>query len=256
METETNIESTVKGSKYLIPEDKYDHGHPDVVYWTEYFSEQAKEYNVFVNVENISKRMSKDSAHCMANIWSDFTKMVPGFISQAVCQTTDPERQHHLIQIAYDELGGQDKGIIHSKLFSNALSSIGINEEELSSSSGIEPILKKLMHTLKGLDSQYGIVGLLLSFEIIAEENIEMLFTSLCYDKQCRSTLDKDMFFKIHRADESEHIRHSVANFLRFCPEEWHKDEFNAAFHSGIDFWQSFWDQSSRLMSIDIKSAA
>lgn len=44
-------------------------------------------------------------------------QLVPTFLSLAVVLTDDPERQHHLIQIAYDELGGQDKQYIHSKLF-------------------------------------------------------------------------------------------------------------------------------------------
>lgn len=192
----------------------------------------------------------------MATAWYDFTCYVPTFITKAVAQTDDPERQHHLIQIAYDELGGKDKDYIHSKLFLEAIGNAGIELAATSSSSSIKEILKVLDETLVGTKSQYGIVGLLLSFEIIAEENIETLFQSLCYNENSEKVLASTPFFKIHRADETEHIRHSIANYLRFCKTERAREEFRMSFDQGIDFWHRFWDQSARLVNLAVNLRA
>ena len=167
-----------------------------------------------------------------ANAWYDFTRYVPRFLSKAVAQTDDPERQHHLIQIAYDELGGRDKTFIHSKLFLEAIEVIGVKVAPCRSGSSIKEILRVLDKALVGTQSQYGILGLLMSFEIIAEENIEALFDGLCHEADCKEPLSESPFFKIHRADETEHIRHSVANFLRFCPTDVQREEFKRSFVS------------------------
>jgi hypothetical protein len=247
------LEETKKGKevRYLIPENVYDYDHPDVVHWTNYFQTEASKHNVFVNINaTIDVKRSIVAAESMATAWYDFTRYVPTFICKAVAQTEDAERQHHLIQIAYDELGGRDKDYIHSNLYLEALEKAGI--QVMSKSLGsIKNVLRGLDSTLVSTESQYGIVGLLLSFEIIAEENIETLFNCLCYEERVAKILSETKFFKIHRADETEHIRHSVANFLRFCKTEQQRQEFKEAFDAGIDFWQRFWDQNSRIINIE-----
>ncbi|MFO3664184.1 hypothetical protein GE543_06845 [Pseudomonas sp. SZ57] len=241
--------------RYLIPESTYAHDHPEVVYWTKHFMAEAEKRNVFTNIQaTLNVHRSLMAAETMAAAWYDFTRYVPTFITKAVAQTDDPERQHHLIQIAYDELGGNDKNYIHSKLFLEALDKAGIRLASSSSPSSIKEILKVLDETLVGTKSQYGIVGLLLSFEIIAEENIEALFQSLCYDEASELALAATPFFKIHRADETEHIRHSIANFLRFCKTERAREEFRVSFDQGIDFWHRFWDQCARLVNLEANS--
>lgn len=243
--------------RYLIPENTYRHDHPEVVFWTKYFMEEAEKRNVFVNIQaTMNIHRSQIAAETMAVAWYDFTRYVPTFITKAVAQTDDPERQHHLIQIAYDELGGNDKDYIHSKLFLEAIDQAGIELMASSSASSIKETLKVLDETLVGTKSQYGIVGLLLSFEIIAEENIETLFKSLCYDDKSEKVLAFSPFFKIHRADETEHIRHSIANFLRFCKTERDREEFRISFDQGIDFWHRFWDQCARLVNIEVNLRA
>ncbi|WP_205827961.1 iron-containing redox enzyme family protein [Microbulbifer harenosus] len=244
--------------RYLIPESVYDYDHPEVIYWTKYFQEEAAKHNVFVNINaTIQSKRSITAAESMATAWYDFTRYVPVFLCKAVALTTDPERQHHLIQIAYDELGGRDKEYIHSNLFLDAIKDAGINLINESAAS-IKEVLSGLDRTLVGISSQFGIVGLLLSFEIIAEENIETLFNCLCHDKKCEKPLSDSPFFKIHRADETEHIRHSVANYLRFCKTETQKREFKQSFDAGIDFWQRFWDQNARIinMETDLRATA
>jgi len=251
LEVVTNNDVTEE-PRYLIPEDEYDYDHPDIIYWTKYFMDEARKINVFTNIQaTIESKRSIVAAECMATAWYSFTRYVPVFITKAVVMTDDPERQHHLIQIAYDELGGQDKNFIHSKLFLEAIELIKVNVIQHSSTSSIDSVLKELDGFLVNTKSQYGIVGLLMSFEIIAEENIETLFNCLNYDENCKDILSKTPFFKIHRADETEHIRHSVANFLRFCTTEKHREEFKVSFDEGIEFWQRFWDQSARLINIE-----
>lgn len=237
--------------RYLIPEKEYDYDHPEVLHWTSYFQEEASKHNVFVNINaTINAKSSIVAAESMATAWYDFTRYVPAFICKAVAQTNDAERQHHLIQIAYDELGGRDKDIIHSNLFLEAIkkADIRIMNESLAS---IKNVLKGLDDKLTATTNQYGIVGLLLSFEIIAEENIETLFNCLCYEDGVEDILSASPFFKIHRADETEHIRHSVANFLRFCKTEEQRKAFKVSFDAGIDFWQRFWDQNARIINME-----
>jgi Iron-containing redox enzyme len=240
------------GPRYLIPESKYEHGHPEIVFWTDHFLREARKRNVFVNIKaTLQSKRSLAAAETMATAWYDFTRYVPTFITKAVAQTDDPERQHHLIQVAYDELGGSDKGLIHSNLFLEAIAKIGVKVVPCHSSSSIKEILHVLDKTLVGTKSQYGIVGLLMSFEIIAEENIETLFDGLCYDADCKEPLSASPFFKIHRADETEHIRHSVANFLRFCVTDGQREEFKRSFDEGIDYWHRFWDQCARMINLE-----
>jgi hypothetical protein len=238
--------------RYLIPEHTYGYDHPDVIFWTKHFMEQANKRNVFTNINaTININSSLTAAETMAKAWYIFSCYVPSFITKAVAQTNDPERQHHLIQIAYDELGGKDKNYIHSKLFLEAIEQVKIELAHDTSLHHIEETLNTLNETLANTKSQHGIVGLLLSFEIIAEENIETLFKGLCYDESCENLLSNTPFFKIHRTDESEHIRHSVANYLRFCKTQQAADEFQHSFDKGVDFWQRFWDQCARLITIE-----
>jgi hypothetical protein len=173
-----------------------------------------------------------------------------------VARTADPERQHHLIQIAYDELGGRNKKLIHSKLFVEALSAIDIHLLPGVPVSAIGKVLNMLDETLAGATSEEAIIGLLLSFEIVAQENIEMLFECLTFDESSREALSATPFFKIHRQDETEHIRHSVANFLRFCTTEDHREDFMRSFDEGLSFWERFWDQTSRMINVATNTCA
>jgi hypothetical protein len=231
-------------SRYLIPEMTYDYNHPDVVHWTKHFMDKASEYNVFDGMNStLNRHRSFQTASVVATAWYQFTCYVPSFITKAVALTDDPERQHHLIQIAYDELGGRDKNFIHSKLFVEAIEKVGLMIDSNHDAVGIKQTLDSLDSTLLKTSSQYGIVGLLLSFEIIAEENIEKLYQGLCFDVSCEKILSETPFFKIHRADETEHIRHSIANFLRFCKTEDQVGDFKISFDQGILFWKAFWEK-------------
>ncbi|MFT2110498.1 iron-containing redox enzyme family protein [Marinomonas sp. 2405UD68-3] len=251
MNANFSIDSSTR--KYLIPEEVYDFDHPDVVYWTQYYLERSNRKSIFDEIDfTLNNLRSIETAKKVSIAWYEFTRYVPGFISKAVVLTTDPERQHHLIQIAYDELGGRDKDYIHSKLFLDAVSEIGIDIPENHISSSMTRVLSELDSVMDNNISQYGIVGLLLSFEIIAEENVEMLFNGLCYNDKCNDILSKSKFFQIHREDESEHIRHSIANFLRFCGSDEQKFLFEKSFDEGILFWNDFWSRMKSVVISDI----
>lgn len=243
--------------RYLIPEQTYDYNNPEVIYWTRQFREFGQKRDVFVNINaTIQYRRSREAAEAMARVWYDFSRHVPKFIARAVSQTDDPERQHHLIQIAYDELGGRNKKLIHSDLFVEALARAGVGFTPGPHLSPIRPVLEMLDESLVGAGSEEAIIGLLLSFEILAPENIETLFECLCFDESARAALTASPFFKIHRQDETEHIRHSVANFLRFCTTEEDRENFLRSFDDGLSFWVRFWDQSSRLIIVATEPCA
>jgi pyrroloquinoline quinone (PQQ) biosynthesis protein C len=242
----------VEGRRYLIPETEYGYDHPEVIFWTQHFVSEAGRRNVFANIKAaLQGERSQRAAQTLATAWYDFTRHVPTFLTRAVAQTADPERQHHLIQIAYDELGGRNKEFIHSRLFLKAIDAIGVKVEPNPAGSSIRDVIHMLDATLAHTDSEAGIIGLLLSFEIIAEENIETLFDGLCYSEACEASLADSAFFKVHRADETEHIRHSVANFLRFCNTQTEREAFKQSFDQGIEYWRQFWDQCARMIHRD-----
>lgn len=245
------MNNAIRSAEYLIPEATYGYDHPEVLYWTKTFLDNASSKNVFANIRaTIENRRSEEAARAIAEMWYDFTRFVPTFISKAVVLATDPEWQHHFIQIAYDELGGKNKDHLHSKLFLDMLSSVWLEIDTKESKNHIAHILAGMYQTMSDTRHQHAIIGLLLSFEIIAEENIETLFEGLCYKEDMRDTLSESKFFKIHRQDETEHIRHSIANYLRFCKTPAEKAEFQKAFNDGIDFWLRFWDQMARVVLV------
>lgn len=233
--------------QYLIPEHVYTHDHPDVIYYTQYFTDRAT--NVFVNIdETLKHNKNLISAEKIAGAWYEFSKFVPSFIANAVSLSNDPEHQHHLIQIAYDELGSQNKKGIHSQLFLDALEKADIKRRETALLFSIKYLLFSLRETLGKTKSASGIIGLLLSFEIIAENNIETVFRGLSIDSHREQILSESPFFKIHRINEIEHIRHSIANFLRFSTSPQAIKEAEEFFDFGITFWRNFWDKMSELI--------
>jgi hypothetical protein len=59
--------------------------------------------------------------------------------------------------------------------------------------------------------------------------------------KAFENTLGETKFFAIHRIIESEHIRLSVSNWLRFCKTPQEKTEFMEGTHIGLMFWKQYW---------------
>jgi hypothetical protein len=233
---------------YLIPESVYHFDHPEVVRWTAYFTKRAGQMGVFDKYYELlfEKPVQMEAAQKIAAVWYDFTCFVPTFLSKAVTLTQDPEWQHHLIQIAYEELGGRYKKNIHSTMYIEAIHRIGLRIDPKGHTE-VQSTLDILDSALEKTRSQQGILGLLLSFEIIALENIEALFNGLSYEEEHATSLSKSRFFLVHRKDEAEHIRHSIANFIRFCVTDQDRSDFIESFDAGIDYWKTFWDMVSNL---------
>lgn len=233
--------------KLLTTDQNYGYDHPEVIHWTKYYSELAKKEQIFSNYyRTLSSVEDKfEMAEIVAQSWYEFACFVPVFLSMAVTKVHDPEWQHNLIQIAYEELGGRFKKNIHSQIFVECAEKLGIHIDTKNTETSLHPYLKSIYASMSS-ESEHGILGLLLSFEIIALENIEALFHGMKFSEEAGQSLDASRFFRIHRQDETEHIRHSIANFLRYCSNDSQKSEFDKFFKQGIEFWKRFWDQMSR----------
>lgn len=59
--------------RYLIPEDTYYHGHPEVVEWTTKFSSEAEKYEVFKNIHSALQTVDIAKANKVATAWYEFT---------------------------------------------------------------------------------------------------------------------------------------------------------------------------------------
>ena len=237
-----------KRIEFLTAEETYDKNNAEVIYWTDFFLNESKKKNVFINIQEVlSTKNNFTTAQVFAGVWHEFTRFVPGFLTRAVIIANEPEWQHYFIQIAYDELGGRDIENIHSRLFEKIIDQEKITFHLDKNRYQITHVLDEITGDLNNSTTLYEIGGLLLSFEIVAEQNIEMLFTGLCYKEDLKNSLSESKFFKIHRTNESEHIRHSIADYIRLCKEDHEKRQFCLSFDKGLQFWQRFWDQMARL---------
>jgi pyrroloquinoline quinone (PQQ) biosynthesis protein C len=109
----------------------------------------------------------------------------------------------------------------------------------------VQSALDDLWRSLVSFKSDSEVLGILLGLEIPAEENIEMIFTSLGYSESVSAVLAKTKFFALHRAIEIEHVRLTVSNFLRFCSTEEQRAQFVAGFDTGLEFWKRYWNAVS-----------
>src|SRR5262249_52308688 len=120
----------------------------------------------------------------------------------------------------------------------------GIGEEwfaHLAEEAAVTALLDRLRGALEAAESDALVLGMLLGFELPAIDNISSVFLSVAHDAEAESKLARTKFFRLHMALEVEHVRLTVANFLRFCPTEREKAEFTAGFTAGIAFWRDYW---------------
>lgn len=241
-----------KTTRFLTHDTQYGYEHPKVLVTTEEFFERAAARHIFANIDAAlancgSRRLA---ALVIANLWLAFTRKVPGFISAAVTMATRPELQHQMVQIAFDELGREKAELVHSLLFIEAVKEAEIELDPDACVESIRPVLDLLDEALRNAKSDAGILGLLLSLEIIAERNIETLFECLSFDEAAGEALAATSFMTIHRADEVEHIRHSVANYLMHCRSNGERDDALVSFDTGLGFWVQFWDHCARQIQV------
>lgn len=214
----------------LTNERVYLKDHPDVVNLTERLHQIARNRGIHDCVQYDQKQVNY-----FASCWMSFSTFLPGFLCRGIGKIDRNEIQHYLMHIAWEELGGKNPSAVHSKLFLEACDECDI--EISSPPSEFHSILKKLDSYLEICQSNAEILGLFLALEIIAEENIKLVHTMLGGDQK----LTKSLFFKIHFVAEEEHIRLSVANFLKFCTAPENELDFMHGLDLGLNFWQMFW---------------
>jgi hypothetical protein len=166
----------------------------------------------------------------------------------------DRTRQN-IIQITWEELGSGNPEMLHSKLFLAAASlsknkEINWKKEILNSNLDCKILLDQLYSDLENCKTSYQILGMTLGMEIPANENIDCLFNSVCYDVS-RETLENSSFFKIHRVNEDQHIAANIENFEIVCKTQKSKEEFIEGFTAAVTFWKFFWDEASSNLELN-----
>ena len=234
-----------------IKEAVYTASHPEVVSWTGYFLDRTHAKRIFdrMNGELVSPSIEK--AKAVGVCWHVFSESTPWLLCQAAAQVSTNEKRHYVIQTAFEELGMRDVTEIHPDLFWSAAKMIGVTEAD-HSRIGIDKNLHESLQALKsallGYRTDAEVLGVLLGLEIPARENIEAIFQGLAHSSLASDALAKTKFFIVHRFVESEHIRITVANFLRFCQSPEEKRLFIKGFEDGIEFWSTFWNAVSDLV--------
>ena len=216
--------------------------HPEVVKWTNYFHKKIQERKIF---ENFHAKLCRNilTARIVSTGWHAFSGFMPAFLCRAASMMSTNLARHYVIQTAFEELGMRDHKQIHADLFWNAAKSIGITSEDsiLEENGKLKKSLNFLKNQLMSYSCDMQVFGILLGLEMPAIENIETIYSAMSYNNFAKSILDKDLFFILHREVEIEHVRLTVANFLRFQKTRQDIDNFIEGFTDGVNFWDKFW---------------
>jgi hypothetical protein len=230
----------------------YTTNHPEILSWTKFFHSRIKKYHVFETFENLHPR-SKARAKTVGVYWYRFSSFMPWFLCQAAALMDSNEKRHYVIQTAFEELGMRNVHKIHPEMFWNAVLLTGLNAQECYNLRDRLPndlALSYLKSTLSFAENDAEVMGILLGLEMPAIENIETIFSSLAYKDELIECLANHEFFKLHRLIELEHVRLTVSNFIRFCESDKRKDDFIKGFDIGVIFWQKFWSEISKTLSL------
>lgn len=222
--------------------------HPDVLAWTKKFEARTRNAAIFQAMHQEHSAPSKTRATVVAVLWHRFSEYMPQFLCQAAAQVSTNHIRHYVIQTAFEELGMRNSAEIHPDMFWQSALSAGATEQDktrLENDPKTNKALSILKDTLSNATTDAEILGMLLGLEIPAIENIEMIYESLALTDGLRSELAQSKFFSLHRQIEVEHVRLTVANFLRFCTTPENKTSFIKGFESGLEFWQTYWNAVS-----------
>lgn len=231
-----------------IREQTFTADHPAVLEWTRYFEKLTADAEIFRDFEERNPTSSLKQATVVAALWHRFSAFMPWFLCQAAAMVSSNEKRHYVIQTAFEELGMRDVREIHPDMFWSAAELAGVNvaeREQTLNAPAPTRVLLDLRAALLSYKTDEEVLGILLGLEIPAIENIETVFSSLAHNEISRSRLYAHKFFRLHRQIETEHVRLTVSNFLRFCTTEEQKDLFVRGFNDGLKFWRNFWDSAS-----------
>lgn len=227
--------------------------HPEVKEWMSYFQKKIVESKIFQDFNDRTAKFGNAKAAVVANQWYQFSKFVPWLLCFAASRMSSNEKRHYVIQTAFEELGMRNVEEIHADLFKQAAESLSIKinqQENYENLDAGEPIAY-LANAVKNCKNESVVLGMLLGLEGPARENIETIFESMDYLSNEEVQLEKNVFFVLHRQIEIEHIRLTVANFLKFCFSPTQKEDFICGFEEGLTFWKMFWTKTSELIQLE-----
>lgn len=237
-----------------IQEQTFTADHPAVIEWTRSFEKLTAESAIFQDFEKNHPEPSRERAIVVGSLWHRFSAFMPWFLCQAAAMVSTNEKRHYVIQTAFEELGMRDAREIHPEMFWNAAEAAGVasdDRERVLSNPEPTNVLADLRSALLSYTTDEEVLGILLGLEIPARENIETVYSSLAHNKELRSSLDQHKFFCLHRQIETEHVRLTISNFLRFCATEDQKSRFVRGFNDGLRFWRRFWDSASAMIACE-----
>jgi hypothetical protein len=222
--------------------------HPEVLLWTKKFEARTRNAALFQSVSETHGAASKERATVVGVLWHRFSEYMPQFLCQAAAQVSTNQIRHYVIQTAFEELGMRNSNEIHPDMFWQSAISAGAtaqDKDRLDNDSRLNATLLALKEALSSCTTDAEILGMLLGLEIPAIENIEMIYQSLAHTEELKTSLAQSRFFALHRQIEIEHVRLTVANFLRFCVTPEAKTGFIKGFENGLEFWQAYWNAVS-----------
>lgn len=232
--------------------------NPVVVGWTEFFSKITNDVEIFKQINEAQER-SRSYATAVGDYWTQFSKFVPNFLIRSASMLSENKKRVHFVRIAYEELGEGKPNEIHSDLFEDVLTRVGISElslKEFDHQYFVPRSLEFLDASLSNAGSDSEIIGLGLGLEAPAYENIETIFSALQWSNQYYNIVEESLFFRIHRVVEAEHIRLNIENFLKFCQTEEDKTNFLRGFFNSLEFWKMFWNDAAIAASATSRNAA
>lgn len=216
----------------------------ELVRCTEFLLKRAEIESIFAPIKANHPRPTRQRALLVGTSWYLFSNTVGEFLSRAAAAMSDNIKRFTLVQILWEELGeGKDQDI-HADMFYRSILATGITEQEIASITDSLltdlplPFLKK---ALVECQTEHQVLGLCAGVEAPAKENIEMIHDSLAHDGDAAEALDKQAFFKLHRAIEDGHINLGTLNFIRFCKEPPTQAAYLKGFDEGVQFWKLFW---------------
>lgn len=241
---ETNHTYMSESGYQGIHEGQFSATHPEIQEWTRRFMDAAYMQLNFEAFHAATPR-SKAKAIAVSTQWYQFSSFMPWFLCQAAANVSNNEKRHYVIQTAFEELGMRDVTEIHPEMFRQTCAAVGIspaNFDALGAYQPIQGLLQRLTGNVLATRDDDFIMGMLLGLELPAEDNISSVFWSAAHDDGAEASLRDSKFFKLHMALETEHVRLTVSNFLRFCDTDAKKLRFQDGFAVGIDFWRDFWN--------------
>jgi hypothetical protein len=203
--------------------------------------------NSFTPVVDFDRTTPRSAIRAMivAEAWTDFSENITRLFALAASRVSTAAERLHIVRILYEELGFGDPSQIHSNHFREAVSiSLGHAAAPSSPQHWLRVPWEILETKLRTTSSDALVFGVLLGIELPAEQNIEAVFNSLAYDTKKSAELAQTDFFRIHRANEQEHIRLTVSNFKRFSGAEVSRADFFEGMEIGLEFWRMFWLQA------------